>query len=184
MDKTLASKLHEGVGNLPRAWELVAQDLLAAAQLLSERHDSFDRESLGQDDPVPPEGRVKPVELMLRGMAVECMLKALWVKRGHAIVQDGKYLGVHNAGQHDLPQLASAAGFVSDAVEMDLLRRLSHFVQYGGRYPVPRAASQLMLTQTPAGGRSAATTWSTRADPSAFDEIVRRLVALLRPDAA
>lgn len=179
MDRTLATKLHEGAGNLPRAWEAAAEDLLAAAQILKERHESFDRESLGPGDSMPPESGVKPVELMLRGMAIECMLKALWVKQGNAIVRAGKYLGVHGAGQHDLPQLASATGFQIDAVETDLLRRLSHFIQYGGRYPVPRDASQLRLIRSAGGGRGAATSWSTPTDQNSFDEIVRRLGTLL-----
>lgn len=179
MDSSLAKKIHEGAGNLPRAWEGAAEDLLAAAQILKERHESFDRASLGPNDPMPPESGVKPVELMLRGMAVECMLKALWLKRGNVIVRDGKYFGVRGAGQHDLPQLASATGFQIDAVETDLLRRLSHFIQYGGRYPVPRDASQLMLIPSPGGGRGAPTSWSTPADQHSFNEIVRRLSTLL-----
>jgi len=179
MDKNLADKLHERAGNMPRAWQRSAEDLLAAAHILRERNDSFDQESLGPNDPAPPESVVKRVELMLRGMAMECLLKAVWVKRSNAIVHDGKYVKVPGAGQHDLPQLARAVGFAVDSAELDLLRRLSHFIKYGGRYPVPREASDLMLIQSVQGGRGPATSWATPTDYRLFDEILRRLDGLL-----
>jgi hypothetical protein len=179
VDARFAAKLLADAGSLPAAWQISADELLAASQVLRERGESFDRGSLAVGDPVPPSGRLGAVELMLRGMAVECLLKALWLEQGNALVDSGHYLGVPGAGSHDLPQLASVAAFTLRVHEKDLLRRLSHFIEYGGRYPVPRDSSKLMLTRTPGGGRVAATTWSTPSDNELFDALVLRLEALL-----
>jgi hypothetical protein len=116
---------------------------------------------------------------MLDGMAIECLLKAVWVKRGHKLATDGKYLGVPGAGDHDLVQLAGALKLKLSALEKGTLRRLSHFIEYGGRYPVPKDADKLQLTRAPTGGRAAATTWSTPNDYVQLEAIVRRLDQLL-----
>jgi hypothetical protein len=142
-----------------------AEELLAASQVLRERG--------------PISGRLGAVELMLRGMAVECLLKALWLKQGNVLVDSGRYVGVRGAGSHDLSQLASAVRFTLSVHEADVMRRLSHFIEYGGRYPVPKDSSKLMLTRNPRGGKGASTTWSTPSDNELFDALVLRLRALL-----
>ena len=80
------------------------------------------------------------VRAMLLGYAIECGLKALWVRKGNKLVRDGRYQGVTGANDHDLPQLAQAVGFVPTTAEAEVLRRLSQFSRFAGRYPVARAA--------------------------------------------
>jgi hypothetical protein len=126
-----------------------------------------------------PIALIHPAELMLDGMAIECLLKAAWVKQGHKLAKDGKYLGVPGAGDHDLVQLAGALKLKLSALEKDTLGRLSHFIEYGGRYPVPKDADKLQLTRAPTGGRAAATTWCTQNDYVQLEAIVRRLDQLL-----
>jgi hypothetical protein len=150
--------MHSRAGNCFATWWSVAGDLLAAAQLLKEGRESLDLTTLSSEDAIPPEGRVGAVELMLRGMAVECLMKGLWVKNGNPIVKDGKYVKVTGTDNHDLVQLASAIRFELGSLEQDVLRRLSHFIQYGGRYPIPKRADELKLTKSPAGGFGPATT--------------------------
>jgi hypothetical protein len=116
---------------------------------------------------------------MLSGMAMECLLKAVWVKQGHNLVEDGKYVSIPGAGDHDLVQLAGAVGLTLSDLEKDVLRRLSHFIEYGGRYPIPKNAEQLRLTIDPRGGRGPATTWATPSDQLQFDAVVNRLEQLL-----
>jgi hypothetical protein len=175
----LAEEIHTRAGNSSAAWQSVADDLLIASQVLKERAASLDLTSLVAGDPIPVEGRLGAVELMLKGMAIECLLKALWLKRGNMLIKNGKYVRVRGAGDHDLPQLASAAKFVINDLETDLLRRLSHFIQYGGRYPVPRDAAKLRPTRSLRGGNAPATTWSSPSDGKLFDALVSRLVFLL-----
>lgn len=81
MDDKYAELLHTRTGNFHAAWQSAADDLLIASQVLKERAESFDANSLAAGDPIPVEGRLAAVEIMLKGMAVECLLKALWLKR-------------------------------------------------------------------------------------------------------
>jgi len=95
------------------------------------------------------------VRAMLLGYAVECALKALWVrKKGNDLIRNGKYVGVKGAGDHNLVQLAQQAGFVPTPVEAQVLRRLTKFAMFAGRYPVARTADEMRpdgLTKTDVG---------------------------------
>jgi hypothetical protein len=76
------------------------------------------------------------VSAMLLGYAIECALKALWVKKGNKIAQGGKLVGVPQCGDHELLQLSRAVDFSLTEKEKDLLVRLSKYVKFEGRYPV------------------------------------------------
>ena len=175
MDRTLAVEIHSRAGNMPETWRSCAGDLLAAAAVLRENRESVTR----GPEPAPDAWRTHPSELMLSGMAIECLLKALWVKQGHNLVGDGKYVSITGAGDHDLVQLAGVLELTLSDLEKDVLRRLSHFIEYGGRYPVPKNAERLQLTTSPRGGRGSATTWATPSDQLLFDVVVTRLEQLL-----
>jgi ribosomal protein S10 len=175
MDRSRRVEQHTWVGNSPDAWRSCASDLLAAAAVLRERRESISPGTV----PLPNVWRLHPVELMLDGMAIECLLKALWVKRGHKLAKDGAYVRVPQAGPHDLVQLAGVLQLPLSHLEKDVLRRLSHFIEYRGRYPVPKDAEKLQLTRTPRGGRSSATHWNTPSDQRLFDAVVSRLDRLL-----
>ena len=126
MDRTRRLEQHTWAGNSPHAWESRARDLLAAATVLRQH-----RESMDSNSAPAPTALIHPAELMLDGMAIECLLKAVWVKRGHKLAKDRKYLGVPGAGDHDLVQLAGALKLKLSALEKGTLRRLSHFIEYG-----------------------------------------------------
>ncbi|MBZ5558983.1 MAG: hypothetical protein LAO77_17050 [Acidobacteriia bacterium] len=102
-------------------------------------------------------------------------MKALLLKRGNELVKDGQYQGP----SHDLPKLAELVPIEMSAHETDLLRRLSHFIRYGGRYPIPKRAQELRLLESPQGGFSAATTWTTPSDQSLFNALVEKLERLI-----
>jgi hypothetical protein len=180
MDHKRAIEQHTWAGNAPQAWRSCAGDLLAAAVVLRERRENIGPSSL----PVPNAWRLHPSELMLDGMAIECLLKALWLKHGHELARDGRYVGIPGAAAHDLVQLAGMLQLTLTEMERDVLRRLSHFIEYGGRYPVPKDAEKLRLIRTPQGGQGAATTWSTPSDQLLFETVVGRLDQLLDEGSA
>ena len=63
---------------------------------------------------------------MLQGFAVECLLKALWVKQGHRLADKGRFVGVSGVkDQHDLRQLAKVVRLTTDVEQNGLLDRLS-----------------------------------------------------------
>lgn len=171
MDRTRRVKQHTWAGNSPDAWRSSAGDLLASATVLRERRGAVEPDSSSATDT----WRLHPVELMLRGMAIECLLKALWVKGGNKLVKDGKYIGVHGAGDHRLVQLAGVLRLRLSNLEKDLFVRLQDFIEYGGRYPVPKDADTLRMIRDPRGGKGAATSWHTPSDQDLYDAIVDRL---------
>lgn len=86
------------------------------------------------------------IRAMLLAYAVECALKALWLRKasGNKLIQDGRYKAVPGAGQsHNLVQLAEAVGFIPTAAEAPVLRRLSKFARFAGRYPVAKGATEM-----------------------------------------
>jgi hypothetical protein len=84
------------------------------------------------------------VNAMLLGYAIECALKALWVRKGNALVKDGKFLGVKRTRNHDLVQLAAAVGFQLDSSEQRVLLHFSKAAMFAGRYPIAKSAGAMM----------------------------------------
>lgn len=163
------------VGNDHIAWVLSAEDLLAASRSLRKLRNAFDIESIGVGDAIPDEGRIHPADLMLRGFAVECLLKALWVLRGGKICVDGKYVGVKGAGDHNLIQLCDANKLSFTEPKRDVLKRLSIFMTSVGRYPIPKHWSETKIQSTLGGGKAPPTCWVTPSDDEAYDSIVKIL---------
>ena len=132
-------------GNLPGAWFESASDLLTAVDVL----DRFKGDLLG--DMLSDRDRdlkttrlferisVHKVSAMLLAMATECLLKALWLKHGGRLAEDGQYVGVLKKKQHNLRELAEAVHRKSHINftkrEKDLLGRASAWIM-SGRYPI------------------------------------------------
>ena len=136
-DATDPAGIHERIGNFWLAWIAWVIVLEDAEVYLGERE--VHREHKGEV--VMP--MLLCVRAMLLGYAIECALKALWVRKGNKLIRDGKYRGVVGANDHNLPQLAKAAGFIPTTTEADVLRRLSQFSQFAGRYPVGKTADDM-----------------------------------------
>ena len=137
-------------GENPRAWQVSAQDLLDGAMAVKAKVQPFDNamHSLAR------------VEAMLLGMALECLLKGIYIKRHrvwadptkeHALVKDGAYVGALGARGHNLPKLADAAGVTMSPFERSILDRLTDFIVYAGRYPVPSKVEGMEPVKTPDG---------------------------------
>lgn len=163
------------VGNDHNAWMLSAGDLFAASRLLRKVRNSFDTESIGVGDAIPDEGRIHATELMLRGFAVECLLKALWVMRGGKICVEGKYVGINGAGDHNLIQLSDVNKLSFTEPQRDVLKRLSIFMTSVGRYPIPKHWHETKMQSTLGGGKASPPHWVTPSDDENYDSIVNIL---------
>jgi hypothetical protein len=142
------TRMHERIGNLWLAWMGWVFVLEDAEVYLGERE--VHREHKGEV--IMP--MLLCVRAMLLGYAVECGLKALWLRKGNKLIRDSRYKGVTGAKDHDLVQLAQAAGFIPTTTETIVLRRLSKFSRFAGRYPVARTMDEMKpdeLTQADAG---------------------------------
>jgi len=157
------------------AWEMAADELLLAVRVLRTIRQTVDTSQLKVGDVLPGDARLHPPELMLRGMAVENLMKAVWLKRGNQLVTSGSYLGVPGAAEHNLLQLADVLQLSLTPDERHLLKRLSHFIEYAGRYPIPKRADKLRLEAVPGGGRSVSTYWVTPSDELLFESVLGTL---------
>jgi len=118
------------------------------------------------------------VRAMLLGYAIECALKGLWVKKGNQIVQSGQYVGVAKCRDHDLVQLSGAVCFSPTKTESDVLQRLSKFVKFAGRYPVPKRPDEMQPYETPVIGRIDVGFFSKR-DFRTAQSILNKIVSLI-----
>ena len=125
---------YAGAGENPAAWQVSAKDLLDGAMAVKAKVQPF-----AFVNAMHPLARV---EAMLLGMALECLLKGMYIKRhrvwedttkAHALVEDGAYVGPRG---HNLPKLADAAGVTLSQSERSILTRLTDFIKYAGRYPI------------------------------------------------
>jgi len=160
------------IGNMPETWVMSAEDLLAASRILRIHWERFDHLAMHVGDPIPDEGKIHSVILMLQGLAIECLLKALYLQRGKGkLAENGKYLEIKGAGSHDLVQLADVVGISFNKEQRHLLKRLSIFVTSMGRYPIPKHWRETSIQKLPSGGEAPPTYWVTRRDNQTFDTI-------------
>lgn len=165
-------KNFDEVGNLPVTWYLSADSLLAAAGFLKAHRDSYSPFEVKVGESIPDEGKILFPEIMLKGFAIECLLKALWLKRGNSLAVAGKYIGIPNAADHKLLQLSTAVKISMSTVEKDMLKRLSIIMVSVGRYPIARNWSATQL-----GEAGPPTYWSSPSDDLTLEGIVTSLKA-------
>jgi len=144
------SSVHARLGNAWWAWMAWVFTLEESAACIGER--SFHIENPNGDVVMP---LTLCVRAMLMGYAIECALKALWVKKGNKVVdvKKGKYVGVGKSQHHELVQLSHAVGFSLTMTETDVLYRLSKFVRFAGRYPVAKRPDEMRPYEVPVIGK-------------------------------
>ena len=161
-------------GENPVAWQNSAQDLLDGAMAVKAKVYPFSNamHSLAR------------VEAMLLGMALECLLKGIYIRqhrvwadptKEHALVKDGKYVRVKDAGDHQLLQLADAAGVTVSLAERSILIRLTDFIVYAGRYPIPLKVER-MKPVTIHGGHTVPRGYLSRAELEMAETLTNRLM--------
>jgi hypothetical protein len=126
-------RIFENSGNFPGNWFMAAATLWSAANAI-EDHTKKDQEAHGVLMPA-----IRAPEAMLRGMAIESCLKGLWLQRGpeRKFVKDGRADMPAKFKKHNLVSLAQEVGIGASAIEEKALGRLSTFIQFAARYPIP-----------------------------------------------
>jgi hypothetical protein len=153
----------ERAGNNSNAWRASVVPLLAAADALR------DASNPSKTSSPRPDGLIHGPEMILRGFAVECLLKGLWVKHGNAIATQGKYIGVQRVKDHDLVGLANVVRQPLTSDQRHVLELLSVYITTVGRYPIPKHAEQLRIVR-----------WRVPQDTATLDALVADLSAQLR----
>ena len=122
------------VGNDWRHWMRTAKTLFGASKILR-----CERER----GPASIEIFTIWTELMLTAFGIECLIKAIWLRQGHPLAQNGKYVPMPNEEPHNLVKLCHAARIALDSRETDALERISYIARSIGRYPIAKKAGQI-----------------------------------------
>lgn len=97
----------DGSGNSVVHWTLHAEALLDAAAHVRKSLLVFRRKlfRVRKEPKLAYYDSAAEVFLFLQGLAIECLLKAKWLASDGTLANDGKYLGIKGAGDHNLRQI-------------------------------------------------------------------------------
>jgi hypothetical protein len=150
-------------GNSVERWADKAYGLATAAKVLESFQGAIYDELMAQErgqraltEAEYQRTSVSGVSAMLRAMAAECFLKALWLKQGNTLAKNGAYTKILNGNEHRLHELASAVAgggaITFDADELKPLEFVSNWIVVG-RYPIPRSFMQMSVLERDPTGR-------------------------------
>jgi hypothetical protein len=174
--------------NSPSEWLFVADDLLAASRFLSQHsyHLSPSWGDIQNRFPSFDELRITPVILMLRSIAIECLLKGIYAKLCGPLAKNGHYKGVGGAKGHDLLATANAISKVHDlellSEEQDFIDRLSKNI-IRGRYPIHKTWIHQLLPHA-GGDRRRNQLMIPDHDDDLFNSVCAKLRGFLHEEAA
>jgi hypothetical protein len=86
------------------------------------------------------------VASLLYGLSLETMFRALIVQRIKPTLVDLSGLFGQGSG-HNLRALAERANFAVSSDELDIMNRLTAFVEWAGRYPVAKKIEKMVVKQ-------------------------------------
>ena len=164
-------QMHEDTGNNHIAWEIFANNLLVSSNVIKKQRDRGEVDENG----IPYDIQILFPEIMLRGFAVECLLKALWVKRGEKLVSDGEYKGIPGASDHNLLQLADVNGINLTKSQRDVLKRISLIMVSFGRYPIPKKWIDNKTQKLHPSGKGRQSYWMDKSDSERLEGIIREI---------
>ncbi len=177
-------KCFDAIGNDASSWLTTSDSLLASAEILYKH--------IGEP-PKPPNTpedvwewfRVHDVARMLRGMAVECLLKAIWIKSGGILAKDGKYKTIPGTKNHDLYstviKVSEKRPLHLNDEELKLLSRLS-FSIISGRYPIQKSFSGSYPSSPNDSDIIRWNKWEYPKDENIFQTIAKKMKNILYSD--
>lgn len=167
-------QIYDKTGNDPKAWFRHAEELLISHSILYDEYKQVDYTKLGNEGLVPDEGRILMPTLMLLAFAIECLLKALWLKQGNRLAENGELKKIPNCGDHNLVEYGNATGLIFGDDEKRVLNRLYKISVSLGRYPIPIGFRHSHLRKTRKTGFQSDISWGF-TDDVIVDRIIRKI---------
>jgi len=131
----------------PASWVLQARRLKRAADLLFAAYVSDHRKMQEDCSPLDLTNlEIAGPATLFCGLAFENLLKAAIIKADGASIENGKLKKWPGTG-HNLIALADAARIKLTRKQRNLLSRLTAYVEWGGRYPIPMSQDKMPLKQ-------------------------------------
>lgn len=146
MAKYVDPEIFDSVANCQSSWIRRAEALFFSAELINKNLNSYDPvtsikefklDNLWVDPQFKSWLSADCISIMLLGLGIECLIKAIFLAQGNDLAKNGSFIGIPSAGAHNLVQLCKQINFQLSEREMDLLNRLSDSIEWGGRYPTP-----------------------------------------------
>jgi hypothetical protein len=155
----------------PLAWQSSADSLMRAARTLLPSIEADGRAASGPAATVfePP---VTPVYMLLVGLAMENLAKAVHVARRQSAVRGDRL--ANDLKTHSLLDLLRRVGLELDEDEAYLVERLEACVTWAGRYPIPLKLDAYLPRTHPSGGSGPLTGFHS-SDPERVEALVERL---------
>jgi hypothetical protein len=133
------NKKYEDLGNSIFEWVYISDNLIESANIL--RKESYHWSGKFREMPDFRSYRICDVVTMLYAMAIECLLKSLWLLSGNKLIKNGTFVGVNGNTSHHLPSLAKSiekTGIINfTKKDYKILEELSINIT-SGRYPVEK----------------------------------------------
>ncbi len=130
------------------AWALEARRLKRAADLVFEAYAADLHKLVNDESPLTLRNlEIAGVATLLYGLAFENLFKARIIEKAPKRVIENDKLSNWFVGHHDLDARAPQGGVRLSPAQSDLLARLSAYVQWAGKYPIPKAAERIPLKQ-------------------------------------
>lgn len=146
VDKQVLQEMHSRHAESSRMWELKAAELRYGMEILFRQVFSDTAVQLKHRRRKSLRPSLHSVALMLAAMMIEALAKAVLVERKQTAV-------IGTLKDHNLRKAVVAAGYAPDPVEAALLNRLSEFLRWAGRYPVPWKPEHMAIDDE-RGGRN------------------------------
>ncbi len=135
-------------------WGLAAHRLKQAGDVVFDRFRQ-DADRVVREEVVATQAEFTEMPMpasLLYGLALENLLKAIIIDREPTTAAGGLPRQFRGPSGHNLPSLAKRAGLDLSQEEKDLARRLTAYVEWAGRYPVPTRAEGMTIKQDAVGG--------------------------------
>ena len=130
--------IYDIVGNMPRSWVVKAVVLFNAGDLVLKHHDTMPFDE-GNFDQAERKFDTLNIVRMLKGMGMECLLKATWLSTGENLAEGGKLKKTLKTPSHDLYAIArlvcEKASIPLSEEEGKTFARLAFGIETG-RYPM------------------------------------------------
>jgi hypothetical protein len=169
LDKNVIVKIDnhddfEEAGNDPFSWISSAEDLLISSNILRKNYErasaKMRKHSKGS---VPDEFNCLSVALMLKGMAIENLLKAVYLKK-NKMVKNGKFCPPSEFNNHSLVSMAIYNNITLTDDERDALENLSSAITFYGRFPIPKSSDRWRQKIEGCEGVQPKSSWSENND--------------------
>ncbi len=149
MKQKFVDEQFELAATIPAKWALQAHSLKKGADILFKKVDDDLRILMSETSTNKPqnfEAGLISVASLLFGLAMENILKAVILNE---LPDDEKKIIIKKwpGDGHNQILLANKAKINLTEIEKDILRRLSEFVRWAGRYPIPKSADKMTIPQ-------------------------------------